>query len=149
MTNGHKNSGKQIISYASFCLGNLGHAAFYGVMSTYFIIFITSGMFSGLEQSVADKLIGLITGLMVVIRIVELVIDPILGNIVDNTKTRWGKFKPWIFLGTVVSAVLLLILFTGIFGLAQSNWILFAILFVIIYIGFDIFYSFSAVIMLC
>ncbi|KAA8811533.1 lactose permease, partial [Lactobacillus crispatus] len=28
MTNGHKNSGKQIISYASFCLGNLGHAAF-------------------------------------------------------------------------------------------------------------------------
>lgn len=137
------------MSYASFCLGNLGHAAFYGVMSTYFIIFITSGMFSGLEQSVADKLIGLITGLMVVIRIVELVIDPILGNIVDNTKTRWGKFKPWIFLGTVVSAVLLLILFTGIFGLAQSNWILFAILFVIIYIGFDIFYSFSAVIMLC
>lgn len=145
MTNGHKNSGKQIISYASFCLGNLGHAAFYGVMSTYFIIFITSGMFSGLEQSVADKLIGLITGLMVVIRIVELVIDPILGNIVDNTKTRWGKFKPWIFLGTVVSAVLLLILFTGIFGLAQSNWILFAILFVIIYIGFDIFYSLSDV----
>ncbi len=64
MTNGHKNSGKQIISYASFCLGNLGHAAFYGVMSTYFIIFITSGMFSGLEQSVADKLIGLITGLV-------------------------------------------------------------------------------------
>lgn len=145
MTNSHKNSGKQIISYASFCLGNLGHAAFYGVMSTYFIIFITSGMFSGLEQSVADKLIGLITGLMVVIRIVELVIDPILGNIVDNTKTRWGKFKPWIFLGTVVSAVLLLILFTGIFGLAQSNWIFFAILFVIIYIGFDIFYSLSDV----
>ncbi len=54
MTNGHKNSGKQIISYASFYLGNLGHAAFYGVMSTYFIIFLTSGMFSGLEQSVAD-----------------------------------------------------------------------------------------------
>lgn len=32
MTNGHKNSVKQIISYASFCLGNLGHAAFYGVI---------------------------------------------------------------------------------------------------------------------
>ena len=91
MTNGHKNTREKMISYASFCLGNLGHAAFYGVMSTYFIIFITSGMFSGLEQSVADKLIGLITGLMVVIRIVELVIDPILGNIVDNTKTRWGE----------------------------------------------------------
>lgn len=145
MANGHKASGKQIISYASFCLGNLGHAAFYGVMSTYFIIFITSGMFSGLKQSVADKLIGLITALMVLIRIVELVIDPILGNIVDNTKTKWGKFKPWIFIGTMVSAVLLLVLFTGIFGLAQSNWVLFAILFVIIYIGFDVFYSLSDV----
>lgn len=139
------NSGKQILSYASFCLGNLGHSAFYGVMSTYFIIFITSGMFNGLNQSVADRLIGLITGLMVVIRIAELVIDPILGNIVDNTKTRWGKFKPWILIGTVVSAVLLLVLFTGIFGLAQKSWVLFAILFVLIYISFDIFYSLSDV----
>ncbi|WP_152724639.1 PTS sugar transporter subunit IIA [Lactobacillus helveticus] len=141
----HKVSGKQIVSYASFCLGNLGHSAFYGVMSTYFIIFITSGMFSGLNQSVADKLIGLITGLMVLVRIIELVIDPILGNVVDNTKTRWGKFKPWILIGTVVSAALLLILFTGIFGLAQQNWILFAILFVLIYITFDVFYSLSDV----
>ena len=141
----HKVSGKQIVSYASFCLGNLGHSAFYGVMSTYFIIFITSGMFSGLNQSVADKLIGLITGLMVLVRIIELVIDPILGNVVDNTKTRWGKFKPWILVGTVVSAALLLILFTGIFGLAQQNWILFAILFVLIYITFDVFYSLSDV----
>lgn len=138
-------SKKQILSYASFCLGNLGHSAFYGVMSTYFIIFITSSMFSGMQASIADKLIGLITGLMVVIRIAELVIDPILGNIVDNTKTKWGKFKPWILVGTLVSAVLLLILFTGIFGLAQKNWLLFAILFILIYIGFDIFYSLSDV----
>ncbi|MDN5956173.1 MAG: glycoside-pentoside-hexuronide (GPH):cation symporter, partial [Lactobacillus sp.] len=97
------------------------------------------------NQSVADKLIGLITGLMVLVRIIELVVDPILGNVVDNTKTRWGKFKPWILIGTVVSAALLLILFTGIFGLAQQNWILFAILFVLIYITFDIFYSLSDV----
>lgn len=143
--NNRKVSGKQIISYASFCLGNLGHAAFYGVMSTYFIIFITSAMFTGLDHSVADKLIGLITALMVLVRIVELVIDPVLGNIVDNTKTRWGKFKPWIFIGTVASSALLLILFTGIFGLAHKSWILFAILFVIIYIGFDVFYSLSDV----
>lgn len=146
MANGHKKlSGKQFISYASFCLGNLGHSAFYGVISTYFIIFITGSMFSGLKSSVADKLIALITGLMVVIRIAELVLDPILGNIVDNTKTKWGKFKPWILGGTVISSVFLLILFTGIFGLAKTNWILFAILFVIIYVLFDVFYSLSDV----
>lgn len=141
----HGKSGKQILSYASFCLGNLGHSAFYGVMSTYFVIFITSSMFSGMQASIAGKLIGLITGLMVVIRIAELVIDPILGNIVDNTKTKWGKFKPWILVGTLVSALLLLVLFTGIFGLAQESWFLFSVLFILIYIGFDIFYSLSDV----
>ncbi|OYR97559.1 phosphotransferase enzyme IIA component [Lactobacillus taiwanensis] len=141
----HGKSGKQILSYASFCLGNLGHSAFYGVMSTYFVIFITSSMFSGMQASIAGKLIGLITGLMVVIRIAELVIDPILGNIVDNTKTKWGKFKPWILVGTLVSALLLLVLFTGIFGLDQESWLLFAVLFILIYIGFDIFYSLSDV----
>lgn len=119
MTHSHKLTGKQLISRASFCFGNLGHSAFYGVMSTYFIIFVTSGMFAGLSKTVANKLIGLITGLIVSVRILELLIDPLLGNIVDNTKTRWGKFKPWILMGNIVSAILLLILFTGIFGLAN------------------------------
>ena len=145
MAQGHKITAKQWISRASFCFGNVGHSAFYGVMSTYFIIFVTGGMFNGLEKSVANKLIGLITGLIVAVRIIELVIDPLLGNIVDNTKTRWGKFKPWILAGNIISIILLLILFTGIFGLAKVNWVLFAILFVIIFICFDIFYSFSDV----
>lgn len=145
MAQGHKLTAKQWISRASFCFGNVGHSAFYGVMSTYFIIFVTGGMFNGLKTSVADKLIVLITGLIVAVRILELVIDPLLGNIVDNTKTRWGKFKPWIMIGNIVSVVLLLILFTGIFGLAKVNWVLFAILFVIIFVLFDVFYSFSDV----
>ena len=102
-------------------------------------------MFAGLSKSVANRLIGLITGLIVGVRIIELVIDPLLGNIVDNTHTRWGKFKPWILWGNIVSGALLLVLFTGIFGLAKVNWVLFAILFVVIFITFDIFYSFSDV----
>ncbi|MRN06201.1 PTS sugar transporter subunit IIA [Lactobacillus sp. 0.1XD8-4] len=145
MAYNHKFKRKQLISQMSFCFGNLGHSAFYGVMSTYFIIFVTSGMFAGVSKSIANKLIGLITVLIVSVRILELLIDPLLGNIVDNTKTRWGKFKPWILAGNLISAILLLILFTGIFGLAQYNWFLFAVLFVIIFIMFDIFYSFSDV----
>ncbi len=128
-----------------FVLVMLVTLPFYGVMSTYFIIFVTGGMFNGLPKSVSNRLIGLITGLIVGVRILELLIDPLLGNIVDNTKSRWGKFKPWIMIGNIVSVILLLVLFTGIFGLAKVNWVLFAVLFVIIFISFDIFYSLSDV----
>jgi lactose/raffinose/galactose permease len=138
-------SRNKIVEMISFALGNLGHSAFYGALSTYFIVYVTSGMFDGLPQSVANKLIGLITALVVIIRLAEVVIDPILGNIVDNTKTRWGKFKPWQVIGAVVSSVLLVVIFTGIFGLAHINWIAFAIIFTVLFILLDIFYSFADV----
>lgn len=136
----NKLTAKKFMSRLSFCLGNLGHSAFYGALSIYFIIFVTSGMFTGIQKNIADKLIGLSTFLIVAVRILELFIDPLIGNIVDNTHTRWGKFKPWIFWGNIVSAVLMIVLFTGIFGLAKVNWVLYAILFVIIFITFDVFY---------
>lgn len=140
-----KLSWHQVNEGVAFALGNLGHSAFYGALSTYFIVYVTSGMFSGLPVSIANKLIGLITGLVVVIRLAEVVVDPILGNIVDNTETRWGKFKPWQVIGSVVSSILLVIIFTGIFGLAKVNWVLFAVAFVILFITLDIFYSLADV----
>ena len=140
-----KHASKSFISKFSFAMGNLGHAAFYGLLSNWFIVFVTAGLFSELAPAIANKLIALITGLIVVIRIIEILIDPLLGNIVDNTQTRWGKFKPWIIAGNLVSAVILVILFTGIFNLANVNWIAFAVLFVILFITLDVFYSFSDV----
>lgn len=136
---------KGLMSRFSFAMGNLGHAAFYGLLSNYFIIFVTSGLFSGLPNAIANKLIYLITTLIVVVRVAEIAIDPLIGNVVDNTHTKWGKFKPWILAGTVISSLLMIVLFTGIFGLANSNWVLFSILFVIIFVTLDIFYSFSDV----
>lgn len=138
---GHGRFKEQI----AFALGNLGHSAFYGALSTYFIVYVTSGMFSGLSQHVANKLIGLITTLVVIIRLAEVVVDPLIGNVVDNTHTKWGKFKPWQVIGSVVSSILLVVVFTGIFGLAKVSWVAFAIVFVIIFVVLDIFYSFADV----
>ncbi|MFB9769034.1 PTS sugar transporter subunit IIA [Lactiplantibacillus modestisalitolerans] len=140
-----KLSWHQVNEGIAFGLGNLGHSAFYGALSTYFIVFVTSGMFSGVAPQIANRLIGLITGLVVVIRLAEVVVDPILGNIVDNTQTRWGKFTPWQVIGSIVSSVLLVVIFTGIFGLAKVNWILFAVVFVILFITLDVFYSLTDV----
>ncbi len=78
---------------------------------------------------------------MVVIRIAEIFIDPLLGNIIDNTKTKWGRFKPWQLIGGTVSAVLLVLVYTGLFGLVNVNTTLFIVLFVITFIVLDVFYS--------
>ena len=39
--------------------------------------------------------------LLVVVRVWDAIFDPIMGVVADRTKTKWGKFRPWI-LGTAV-----------------------------------------------
>ena len=137
---GVRKKGKlgQHIAYAC---GNLGQAAFYNAMSTYFIVYVTGCLFSGVDKALAAKLIGVITSLVVIIRIAEIFIDPLLGNLIDNTNTKWGRFRPWQFFGGLISAVLLAVIFSGMFGLVNVNTTLFIVLFVITFIVLDVFYS--------
>lgn len=39
--------------------------------------------------------------------------DPMMGTIVDNTRTRAGKFRPWILTGAMLNAIVLVLLFTN------------------------------------
>ena len=97
-------------------------------LSTYFVVYVTSSLFAGVDKGVATKLIGIITGLVVVIRIAEIFIDPLLGNIIDNTTTKWGRFRPWQFLAGAISSVLIVLVYTGLFGLVNVNTTLFIVL---------------------
>ena len=128
----------QRIAYAC---GNLGQAAFYNAMSTYFVTYVTSCLFVSYSKALAAQMIAVITGLIVVIRIAEIFIDPLLGNLVDNTTTKWGRFRPWQFIGGLVSSVLIMLIFSGMFGLVNVNTTLFIVLFVITFIVLDVFYS--------
>lgn len=131
---------KQRIAYA---LGAFGHDTYYVTLSTYFMVFVTSCMFNGADKTTTAKMIGIVTSLVVGIRLVEIVFDPIIGGIIDNTRTKFGKFKPWIVIGGVISSAVLIILFTNFFGLATSNVTLFLILFIAVFIVLDSFYSFK------
>ena len=128
----------QRIAYAC---GNLGQAAFYNAMSTYFVTYVTSCLFASYSKALAAQMIAVITGLIVIIRIAEIFIDPLLGNLVDNTTTKWGRFRPWQFFGGLVSSVLLAVVFSGMFGLVNVNSTLFIVVFVITFIVLDVFYS--------
>lgn len=40
-------------------------------------------------------------------RALDAVIDPMMGNISDNTRSRWGRRRPYIFCGAIACAVIL------------------------------------------
>lgn len=52
-------------------------------------------------------------------RIFDAITDPVMGNISDNTRSRWGRRRPYIFVGAVLCAVLLPIIWMSPF---HSDW---------------------------
>ncbi|GAX00617.1 glycoside-pentoside-hexuronide (GPH):cation symporter [Secundilactobacillus silagei] len=129
--------------YTSYALGAFGHDAFYATLSTYLMLFITSELFNGAAKGVKSHMILIITTMMMIIRLVEIVFDPIIGGIIDNTQTKYGKFKPWLLVGAGVSAIFLVLIFTDFGGLTNSNPMLYVVFFGICYVIMDIFYSFK------
>ena len=115
----------------------------YATLSTYFMIFVTGQLFDTPDKAFNNQMIGWVTTMIVAIRLIEIVFDPIIGGIVDNTRTRWGKFKPWLIIAGFISSFLLVVIFTDFGGLATSHPFLYLVLFGIVFVTLDAFYSFK------
>jgi len=81
---------------------------FYTLVSMFIMVYITEAL------GVDNRTLAIITTMLLILRIIDAVNDPVMGLIVDNTKTKWGKFKPWILIGAVVSAVMMVMMFADI-----------------------------------
>ncbi len=114
-----------------FGLGTIGRDMFYSVISMYLIWFLTEIL------NLSDQMLAWTGGILTFMRIFDALNDPIMGLIVDNTKSRWGKFKPWILVGALTSAVFMVLLFTDL-GLSSVGYIIF---FTIFYLSWDITYG--------
>lgn len=115
----------------TYGLGTVGRDMLYTMVSMYLLFFLTEIL------DLPDSTMWLMTGALTVLRIFDAVNDPFMGFLVDNTHSRFGKFKPWIAIGGVIGGVLTVLLFTD-FGLTGAGYV---ISFVIIYLAWDLTYG--------
>jgi len=109
----------------TFGLGTIGRDMLYSLVSMYLIFYLTDIL------RLPKSTMWWITAILVFARVFDAVNDPVMGTIVDNTNTRYGKFKPWIFIGAFTSGLLTILLFTD-FSLTGAAYIsLFAILYLL------------------
>lgn len=113
-------------------LGTVGRDMVYSLFSMQLMFYLTDI----LEISV--NTLYYVTVIMMVIRIFDAFNDPFMGVLVDNTKSKWGKFKPWILSGVIISGIFTVIMFTD-FGLQGAQFLL---MFTVIYVLWEI--SFTA-----
>lgn len=114
-----------------FGLGTVGRDALYSLVSMYLLVHLTDVV------TFTDDNLAIIGVILTLFGVFDAIIDPFVGAIVDNTKTRWGKFKPWIFVGMIGTAVLTVLLFHN-FDMDETSHI---ILLAFTYLLFSIFFS--------
>lgn len=95
----------------SFGVGAIGKDAVVNLVGIYLMFYITDVL--GLSPAFVGTL-------FFIARIWYATNDPVMGMIVDNTHSRFGKFRPWMVIGTLVNSVIFVLLFTN-FGLSTTE----------------------------
>ena len=116
-----KLSGKEKTSYG---LAAVGKDLCYMLSASYVLYYFQDIM------GVSAAAMGVI---LLVARVFDAFNDPIMGIITAKTKTRWGKFRPWLFIGTVLNAVILYVMFSAPPSMSPSGLTAYAAVFYILW----------------
>ncbi len=109
-----KLSGK---AKASYGLGAVGKDMVYMLSASYVLYYFQDIL------GVSAAAMGVI---LMVARVFDAFNDPIMGAIVAKTKTKWGKFRPWLLIGTITNAIVLVLMFSAPPTLSASGLVAYA-----------------------
>ena len=115
----------------TFGIGTIGRDMVYSIVSMYLIYYLTDVI------NLPTSTLWWVAGIILAARIFDALTDPLMGFIVDNTHTRWGKFKPWIAVGAITSPIFTILLFSD-FGIQGAAFI---IVFAVFYFLWGISYT--------
>ena len=113
-----------------FGLGTIGRDMFYSFEANTLLYFLSDVLSLPVWVFAAASMV------LSVMRIFDAFNDPVTGLVIDNIKSPWGKFKPAILVGGIMSAVFSVMLFAGI----GTGWA-FVIIFGAAYLLWDITYG--------
>ncbi|MBE5845132.1 MAG: sugar:sodium symporter [Butyrivibrio sp.] len=102
---------------ASYGLGAVGKDMVYMLSASYVLYYFQDIL------GVSAAAMGVI---LMVARVFDAFNDPVMGAIVGKTKTKWGKFRPWLLIGTVTNAIVLYLMFTAPPTLSGSGLVTYA-----------------------
>ncbi|MFV5937650.1 melibiose:sodium transporter MelB [Mammaliicoccus sciuri] len=106
----------------SFGIGAFGKDLVVGLTGTFLMFYFTDIL------GIAASFVGT---LFFAARIWDAINDPVMGMIVDKTKTKWGKFRPWLVIGTLINAVVTVVLFTNFVLTGTSLYVFVSILYIL------------------
>ena len=84
-----------------FPLGTVGRDMVYSLVTNFLLTYV---LFT--RELTAGQL-SAITAIMVGARVFDALNDPIMGNIIERTRTKIGKFKPWIIAGMISTSLVI------------------------------------------
>ena len=111
-------------------LGTVGRDMVYCLVTNFLLTYIL------FTKGLTPAQLGAVTAIMVAARVFDALNDPVMGNIIENTRSRWGKFKPWLVAGMLLTSVVVYM----VFSTRLKGWS-FIVLFAVFYFSFSIAYT--------